>query len=75
MEVTINLKEATSKDFLEVSHIKPGGGKAWKLICGIPYWMKNSKGKIENKNYRTTDATDLEEFGDYLKRRQIFIPK
>ena len=73
MQVKIKLKEAVSKDFLEVDYIKPEGGKAWKMTIGIPYWMKNSKGDIENKNYRTTEATDLKEFGDYLKRKQIFI--
>lgn len=75
MKIMINLKEAVSKDFLEVDYMKPGGGKAWKMIVGIPYWMKNSKGEIENKNYRTTNATDLKEFGDYLQRKQIFIPE
>jgi len=75
MEVTIKLRQATSEDFFEVDYIKEGGGKAWKLKTGQPYWMKNSKGVIENKNYRTTEATNLETLGDYVKRKQIFIPE
>lgn len=75
MTTTIELREATSKDFFEVDFIKPGGGKAWKLKLGQPYWMKNSKGVVENKNYMITKATDIEELGDYVKRKQVFIPK
>lgn len=72
-EHTIQLKKAIKGDFLEVERINPAGKKVWKLIYGMPYWMINSKGIIENKNYRTTEATNLKSFGEYLKNEQIFI--
>lgn len=68
----LKLKKAVKDDFLEVKRIL-GKKRIWGLIIGIPYWMINSRGYIENKNYRTTEATDLKDFGVYLKNGQIFI--
>ena len=68
----INLKKAVKEDFLEVERML-GKKRIWKLAIGIPYWMINSKGIIENKNYRTTEATNLKDFGEYLQNGQIFI--
>tara|TARA_B100000953_G_scaffold300250_1_gene304414 strand:+ start:8296 stop:8481 length:186 start_codon:yes stop_codon:yes gene_type:complete len=59
---------------IELAGYKPDGNKKWALRNGLPYWMINSKGEIENRNYILSDQTDAEEFGDYMKRGQILIP-
>ena len=76
LEIVLKLKIATMDDVLEVVGYKPGkkGGKIKKLRKGMPYWMINSKGKIENKNYVLTEATDSQDFGVYLLKEQILIP-
>ena len=72
----IDLRVAVKMDFLELDkYIQKDKKKvkSWKMMKGIPYWMFNSKGVIENKNYILSDDTDLEEFGSYLLREQILI--
>lgn len=63
---------------MEVSHYVRKHGKdspVYKARIGVPYWMVNSKGKVENRFYILAEHTDLKEFGDYLNRGQILIPK
>lgn len=71
----IKLIIAAPKDLIELDSYKKGGGKKWKPRMGFPYWMFNSKGKIENKNYILDEHTDLKELADYLSREQILILK
>jgi hypothetical protein len=71
----IKLRLATKKDFLELKGYKPEGGAIYALRKGVPYWLLSSKGKLENKNYVTTEATDAKQIGDFIMREQIFIPK
>lgn len=66
-------------DFLELDRYEkiPGKDKkkkVWKPRVGLPYWMFNSKGEIENKNYLLTEDTDFAEFSNYLVREQILVP-
>jgi len=72
----INLRIATKTDFLELEKYTQKKGKRikkWKMITGFPYWLYNSKGKIENKNYILNENTDLSSFSDYLLRNQVLI--
>jgi len=72
----IELKLAKKMDFLRLDkYVKKGNKnvKSWKMEFGIPYWLYNSKGKIENKNYILSDSTDLTDFSDYLNRNQVLI--
>jgi len=75
MEVKINLIEATKDDILQLDFIYPSGKKKFKLRHGVPYWLLNSKGQLENKNYVISEHTDAKELGVYLSNKQIFIPK
>lgn len=73
----IKLRIAKKKDFLEVDkhYIKNGKKKTkWKLRVGVPFWMYNSKGEIENKNYIMHEDFDLDDLGIYLSKEQILIP-
>lgn len=70
----IVLKVANKKDFLELDKIKDGK-KIWKPKFGIPFWLYNSKGVIENKNYILSDDSDLEAFKQYLILEQVLILK
>ncbi len=56
-------------------YIKKKGkdAKSWKMKHGIPYWLINSKGDIENANYILNENTDLEDFANYLNRQQVLI--
>lgn len=71
----IKLKIAIPMDLVELDGYKKGGGKKWKPRTGFPYWMFNSKGKIENKNYILDEHTDFKELANYLSREQILILK
>lgn len=70
----IKLKVAKKIDFLEVEKVVKGR-KVWRAITGVPYWMLDSNGEIENKNYIFDDSTDFKTFSDYLNRKQILIPR
>jgi hypothetical protein len=71
----IKLRLGRKQDFLELKGYKPGGAKIFGLRMGMPYWLLSSKGKLENKHYITTQATDSKQIGDFIMREQIFIPK
>lgn len=73
--IRLKLKVAKSKDLLELDGYKKGGAKVWKLRNGFPFWLINSKGKIENKNYILNEDTDPADIGNWLARQQILIPK
>lgn len=76
MKTTIKLRKAKRKDFLEFDKYKKDGKtKKYKLKVGVPYWLINSKGKLEKYIYRTTNEMDMKSFGDYLIREQVFINK
>lgn len=47
--------------------------KVWKPRFGFPYWLYNSEGVIENKNYILDENTDLEDFKIYLNNEQVLI--
>ena len=74
MKLTIKLRKATKKDFLELDGYTKKG-KKYKVKIGVPYWLINSKGKIEKRSYRTTNEMDMKAFGDYLMREQVYIIK
>jgi hypothetical protein len=74
----IKLKIAKKKDFLEIDRYEKRNGKqikVYKQINGMPYWLINSKGDVENKNYILNEETDLKSFSNYLVRKQVLIPK
>lgn len=75
LTVKLNLKKATVKDFLEFDSYKKSGKKVWKIKVGVPYWLISSKGKIEKHTYKTTENIDSDQFGDYLRRKQVLIYK
>jgi len=75
MKVSIKLRVAAKKDFLEFKKHKAKKGKQYVFKTGVPYWMINSKGKVENHVYLTKKSTDLKSFADYLMREQILILK
>jgi len=70
----IKLRVANKEDFLELDKYLEGGKKKWKLKIGVPYWMINYEGKIENDPYILTEDTDKGDFADWLIREQILIP-
>lgn len=69
----VKLRLGKKTDFLELDKYE-GKKKVWKPRFGLPYWMINSKGKIENKPYILDEDTDLKEFSNYLVREQILVP-
>lgn len=71
--LNLKLKKAKRNDFIQQVWGKKG--KKNVPIYGTPYWMFNSKGEIENKNYILTEETDMKSFKDYLMREQILTPK
>ena len=70
----IKFKIALKKDFLEVEKRLDNGKVKWKPIEGIPYWLINSKGGIDNKNLIFDSDTDLQQFGIWLHHQQVLIP-
>lgn len=70
----IKLRVARKDDFLELDKYLEGGKKKWKLKIGVPYWMINHAGDIENDPYILTDDTNKGDFADWLVREQILIP-
>jgi len=75
LTVTLKLKKAKAGDLLEFDSYNESGKKKWKIKTGVPYWLVNSKGKIEKHTYRTSENMDSVQLGDYLKREQILIYK
>jgi hypothetical protein len=75
LAVKVKLKKAVRIDFMQVVGYKQSGGKKWGALHGVPYWLINSKGIIENKNYIFDELTDLKSFSDYLVRQQVLIIK
>lgn len=74
MKVTIKLVKAKKVDFVEL--VKQGKNKkTYKIKEGVPYWLINSKGKIEPQPYRSHAQMDSEEFSDFLMREQVLISK
>jgi hypothetical protein len=74
-KIELKLKLGSKLDFVEFSHYKENGkGKVYKFKYGVPYWCINSKGKIENKNYRTHENMDMDHFKELLIREQVLIP-
>lgn len=78
LKVEIKLKVAKRENFLVLDkYEKSGKGKKkiWMPKFGTPYWLKNSKGVVENESHVLDKHTDMESFGDYIKRGQVLIPK
>lgn len=73
--VTISLTLAKKKDFFVFSEWKDNGGKIFKPAFGLPYWLKNSKGEIEEYTYILTESTDLDSFAEYCEKKQVYISK
>lgn len=65
---------AKKKDFLEIDSYLEGGKKKWKQKNGVPYWLINSKGIVENKNYILNEDTEKLSFATYLLNEQVLIP-
>jgi hypothetical protein len=70
----ITLKLGKSTDFIELDKYGEDNKRIFKPRLGKPYWMFNSKGVIENKNYILDEHTDLQDFKIYLMKEQILIP-
>ena len=70
----IRFKIAVKKDFLEVAKRLSDGKVKWKPMEGIPYWLINSKGEVDNKNLVFDSDTDLQQFGIWLVHEQVLIP-
>lgn len=70
----LKLRVANKTDFIELDTYLEGGKKKWKMVYGLPYWMINVKGEIENQPYVLRETTDKGDFADWLVREQILIP-
>jgi hypothetical protein len=70
----ITLKLGRAADFIELDKYGANNKRIFKPRLGKPYWMFNSKGVIENKNYILDEHSDLEDFKTYLNLEQILIP-
>lgn len=76
--IKLKLKIAKTADLITLDKYVMKKGKKtkkWKTRTGFPYWIMNSKGKIENKNYILNEHTDMKYFSELLVREQIYIPK
>jgi len=65
---------AKKDDFLELERYLEGGKKKWKIRLGLPFWLIDSKGKIENDPYIIDEHTDLKEFGNWVSKERVLIP-
>lgn len=74
IDFEIKLRVAKQGDFLELDKYIDGGKKKWKLRFGLPYWLINSKGIIENDPYILDEHTNTSDFADWLVREQVLIP-
>ena len=70
----IELRLAKKIDFLEIDKYIENDKKKWKLIHGVPFWLINAKGDIENAPYILNEHTDKDDFADWLDRKQVLIP-
>lgn len=75
LEISLKLRIAKKHDFLDVEDSLPNGKTKWKMRLGVPFWLINSKGNIENKNYILTENTDKFDFADWLNKEQVLIPR
>ena len=67
----MKLKIASKKDLIQIDKYLGNGKKKWKLLSGIPYWLINSKGEVENEPYILDENTDSEEFAEFLIREHL----
>ena len=74
-KTTITLQVASKEDLVEIDRITPSGKKIWKLREGLPFWLINSKGEIENRNYILSNNIDKEDLGLWMLHEQLLIPK
>ena len=75
---SIELVKAKPMDLMELDYMRQtntGYQKVFKLKEGIPFFLKDSKGNIEDHHYITTDATNLEELGSMFKQNRVLIIK
>lgn len=69
----IVLEHARKADFVEL--VKSGKKPEYKIRLGVPYWLLNSKGILEHKNYITNDTTSFKQLAEYFTRQQILTIK
>lgn len=72
-KITLELEHANKRDFAELitSDPKP----EYKVRIGVPYWLFNHKGEIEQKNYITNENTTFSKLNEYFSRKQILTIK
>lgn len=73
IKITIELEHAKKTDFVELVSSAPE--KEYRVRLGVPYWLYNSKGVIEPKNYITDHRTTFKQLSDYFVRNQILTIK
>jgi len=77
--VQLELQKALLNDIRVLDYNKDlGNGEfkpIYKLRENLPFWLKNSKGIIENKVYFMYPGINKNDVLDYLKREQIYIHK
>ena len=73
IKLTITLEPANKRDFIEL--VKSGVKPEYKVRLGVPYWLYNSKGIVEHKNYITNHNTSFKQLADYFAREQILTIK
>ncbi len=74
--IELKLRLAKREDFIKVTRINPDGTKKFGIIEGIPFWLYNSKGEIENRHYITRNDKDfLMDMATWITREQILIPE
>lgn len=68
--------KAKKTDFVEFSHYdKITKKRVFKIKHGVPFWLINSKGIIEDGSYRTHENMDIKSFQKYLLHEQVLIIK
>jgi len=73
-KIELKLKVATSKDFIEFSHFKADKkSRVFKMKVGHPFWLINSKGIIEDKNYCIKEDMDKTAFKILLMHEQVLV--
>lgn len=72
-KITIELEHAKKQDFATLVRSKPK--KEYVVRIGVPFWLFNSKGEIEPKNYITNESTTFFQLNQWFSNKQILTIK
>jgi len=71
-KVELELEHASKKDFANVINSRK---KEYQVRLGVPFWLINSKGEIEKRNYITNESTTFSKLNEWFNSKQILTIK